>query len=1195
MPNKFKERLLTPDASGRLITSRLPTQVPASSWIEKTDWRRGKSTEDRTEGYDEFFPKTTEGLGVQNFPQQALSYNYQPIIFVGTLNRANGDRAFICASATTIYRYIAYDNGDYFEDADYFDSNYFETLEGSWKIIGDGFSALTTRWEAVTINSQLVMNNGIDLPVTHRFEETTVTPLYELRDNGVARVGTIAELNDVLMCFDIYQIKEAPLAEIRDPLVFDGVTAMQAISGHKFSNPICEWGKRFKNKAPENPSLIVDKIKHSWDVGSLTLGGSGWYMKDRIGDMDLEKFDAVLSQDLTTVVPPVEDGGPILALDGGTGPYYASYDAKPHTDKFYELYPTRPQEKDSIGYNEIWTMFMLKDVSPLGGLYIIQSNCGWITLSGDKLYWTGTGQQGYTADREITGIVKEKWYVVRMHISDNGKEDGAPPTPLTKDTVSNIEVRDLTDNVVFKMSFTADSYRIAPRVFGFGFSGYTTQALMAGEALTDREAAEIWRYFRTRYNGEEVGAGSPADCEFAELHDGSPVSLHAEKKTKKVIATTAVFSAGDANQTAAVVWSEGSKEERDIVDGFTDTETVTVLTDDERPNQAATKYVQGTALKSTKNVGATILAVGKIVQFANGVQGKVVSLSGGSPEVATLDTSAFIYPARDFSVRDDVASNFHVVASAEVFTADMVGESILFDSGEERKIVTYIDAKTVAVNKDEAIPTSGFRVTNPQHYEAFTTAEDVDRFSYRAFWSAIDQPRMFAATAKVKVVAGSRTVVLSSPVKWIECGCSITINGVGVNQGNLTVDILSVSHGNTVIRISDLPSYSLDETLMQSTTQIGNIVAFDELNQDGRAILKAVSLNRERLIIYKEILDGVGSIFICTYTGRVADPFLFDQVHEGPDCPVYSESIVEVMGEWHLYIGQNALYRFDPTTQHPREVEFFQLMEDQFFKEVDKSTPHQVFARDNTITKEIFIFFNGGNCIRFDYRYNSVSRSVMPARAAGMVRRPNSAEEWFVMGLADGTITRNGIVAAEDVSITASQAGTTVTVTAGTFDSEHVGRSIRWADNTIYAITAYISATQVTVDTSATIASTTATVIPAIYHRLGAAYDSTLRSGLDSWNGKGFNQILLERYQLRLGRRTKDMTATVSLMGAKEDEAESAVKVISMTDLSNTRRTCQLIRHFWGDKIVISGKNNPVSLVGRMFRTKVIDTKGFTQ
>jgi len=1172
MPNKFKEVLVNTDSGGRLITSRLPTQVRASSWIEKTDWRRGKSTEDRTEGYDEFYPKTTEALGVQNFPGLA-----SPIIFVGTLNRANGDRAFICATATDIYRYISYDNNEYFvpDAIPYYDAGYFESLTGHWKAIGTGFSANTTRWEAVTINSQLVMNNGIDLPVTHRFEESVVKPIYELRDNGVARVGTIAKLNDVLMCFDIYQIKEVPLADIRDPLVFDGVTAMQAISGYQPSNPVCEWWKIFRNNTPSNPSLIVSKINHSWDVGSLEYGGSGWFLRDRIGDMDINK-EGVLYQDLVAVVPPVEEGGPILALDGGDGTY-ASHVGEPRT----------------IDYHEIWVMFQLKDVT-IGGLYIIRSNCGFITMSGDKLVWSGTGQQVPPAEQEITGIVKEKWYVARMHISDTGTEDDATPFPLTHDTVSHIEVRDLSDNVVFRQSITADSFRTAPSVAGWGFSGYTTQVMMSKEVLTDDEAVKIWRYYRTRYNGAEPG-NDTNECEFAELHDGAPVSAFAEKKMKKITATTAIFAAADANQEAVVVWSEGGRGFRDLVEAFTDTSNVTVLTDDERPNQAVTKYLKGTLMTSTKNAGATLLAVGKIVEFENGVQGKIVSLSGGSPEVATLDTTDFIYPARDFTLRDDVATNFHVVATGPVFTAAMVGESILFDSGEERKIIAFVDTQTVTVNKDEGIPTTGFRVTNVNHYSAVTTAEDVDRFSYRAFWSAIDEPHNFAATAKVKVVAGSRTIVLDSPVKWIECGCSITITGVGINQGNLTADIQSVSHGNTVIRISEIPVHSLDETLIQSTAQIGNIVGFDELNQDGRAILKAVPLDRNRLIIYKEMLDGKGSIFICNYTGRPAAPFRFEQVYEGPNTPLYSESIIEVMGEWHLFIGQNALYRFDATSQHPREIEFFQFMEESFFKEVDKSLPHQVFARDNTITKEIILFFPGGNCIRYDYRYNTVSRSVMPARSGAMVRRPNSSEEWFIMGLADGTLIRNGIVAAEEVPVTASQTATTVTATAGAFDAEHVGRSIRWADDTVYAITAYISSTQVTVDTSATIVSTTATVIPAIWHRMGASYDSTLRSGLDSWNGKGFNSVLLERYQLRLGRRTNGMSATVSLMGAKEDLAESAVKVISMTDLSNTRRNCQLTRHFWGDKIVVSGKNNPVSLVGRVFRTKVIDTKGFTQ
>lgn len=915
----FKETHVSSGDGGRLITSARPTQVSAASWVDKVDWRRVIGGELRTEGYDKFYPKTTESIGLQNFPGGS-----SPILFLGTLNRANGDKAFIAATATDIYRFIAYDNGEYFVGGDYHNTGYFESTSGDWMNIGSGFSPNTKRWEAVMINSNLVMNNSYDLPVIHRFEETRVKPIYELRDNGITRVGTIAELADSLICADIYQMNDdTSRAAVVEPLSFTGVTASQVISGYASS---------------------------------------------------------------------------------GT-------------------------EKATI--------------------------------------------QGF-----------------------------------------------------------------------FGVVG-TAEKIM-----------------------QKIIASSP------------PIA----------------FTTNDANHKSIIIWDTDGK--RDLVDGFVDGTTVTVVSDDTRASQPFTKLSRSTRMQSTEPAASSILAAGQIVRFENGIRATVVSVSGGTPEVATLDVEELVHPARAFTVQDDVASNFHVVASAGVFTSDMVGESILFDSGQERKIVALINSTTVQVNKDNPILASGFKITNPNHYAAVTDTKVEERIGYREIWSAIAAPSMFGATVTAAVTASSKTVILANPANWVGCGCAITITGAGVNGGNLTTKIDTASHGNTVLRIRDLPSTTVAEAVIQSTEQIGNIVGLDDLSHDGRAIVKMVKLDRTRLIVYKEQVDGECEIFIQTYTGDVDSPFFLDQVHKGPDGPLYPEAIIEVAGGYHVYPGRNAFYKFDAVTQHPVEIESFQHMEKTFFDDVDSSDRSRVFAADNTITKEIMFFYpsnSGIDCLRFDYRHGTISRSQISARSAAMIRRPNSEEEWFVMGLEDGTIIRNGVIDADVIPIpSASQSGTTVTSTTAVFTSEHVGRSVKFADGTLHAIIGFTSATVVEVDTSATVAAATATIIPAIWHHDGADYTSTIQSGVDHWGGNGFNEILLERIQPQFGEFVKDASATYILVGAMTQEQEPEdVKAIALTDLSRVSRTANLVRKFWGDKTIITGKNNPATIVRRSFRTKVIGTKGW--
>lgn len=88
-------------------------------------------------------------------------------------------------------------------------SDYSQSIPEEWRIIytPDSNSVGRKRWEAVNINGYTVFNNGADLPLVYRVEWDKVKPIYALREAGVARVGSIAELNGVLVCGDVSQIK----------------------------------------------------------------------------------------------------------------------------------------------------------------------------------------------------------------------------------------------------------------------------------------------------------------------------------------------------------------------------------------------------------------------------------------------------------------------------------------------------------------------------------------------------------------------------------------------------------------------------------------------------------------------------------------------------------------------------------------------------------------------------------------------------------------------------------------------------------------------------------------------------------------------------------------------------------------------------------------------------------------------------
>lgn len=148
-----------------------------------------------------------------------------PINLVALARRPNGKTAIIVGTATRLFRFFAVDSGNYFEgngtasrylyESDTDDPGaalgtypYFNDNPGDWIIIGNGYSASGNRWEHVDINGYSVFNNGVDLPVTYRVEDSAVVPIYEMREQGILSVGTIAQTAGVLFCADIAELDE---------------------------------------------------------------------------------------------------------------------------------------------------------------------------------------------------------------------------------------------------------------------------------------------------------------------------------------------------------------------------------------------------------------------------------------------------------------------------------------------------------------------------------------------------------------------------------------------------------------------------------------------------------------------------------------------------------------------------------------------------------------------------------------------------------------------------------------------------------------------------------------------------------------------------------------------------------------------------------------------------------------------------
>ena len=216
------------------------------NYTKKRDIRKCLEREIRAEGYDSFNPKPAE--------EALMPPTEEDITLVTSVQNQNGHRAVVVGSKTKLWRYYGLDDPNYCYDpynlgdgyrlagtfnlevdadtkepgqnygeytpgafaardvADvdplYVEAGYYSDDVVQWQEIGSGFSGDGKRWEALNINGYLVLNNGVDLPMTYRERDSVVTPIYELRDQGIASVGSIAEHNGILICLDIRQIKD---------------------------------------------------------------------------------------------------------------------------------------------------------------------------------------------------------------------------------------------------------------------------------------------------------------------------------------------------------------------------------------------------------------------------------------------------------------------------------------------------------------------------------------------------------------------------------------------------------------------------------------------------------------------------------------------------------------------------------------------------------------------------------------------------------------------------------------------------------------------------------------------------------------------------------------------------------------------------------------------------------------------------
>lgn len=602
--------------------------------------------------------------------------------------------------------------------------------------------------------------------------------------------------------------------------------------------------------------------------------------------------------------------------------------------------------------------------------------------------------------------------------------------------------------------------------------------------------------------------------------------------------------------------------------------------------------------------------VGRYIRTFSGKRREITAYLSGT-QVTVGGTAMSITTAEPFYILQSDLTDQIVTTTASFFTSDMVGLKLYWDSGDVRRITGYISATQVYVSGDVPISQGRFKIQNKSAYSAYTDEANIDRYQYRLSWSQTDLPRRWAAIYYGSIPTGSRVLTLKYPVKSMSVGDSIRVLGAAQDGANLTAVVQFIAEDDVTVTLDTPAQTTVTNAQVQESDSLGSIVKFYDLIDDGSGVVRILTL-KDYAIVYKET-----GIYIGSYSGDTTEPFSFRRRYgddssrgEGTSRGLFwKNTLVSVVGEYHLYAGRDSFYRFDLTSQVPVEMPQMEPCKGLFFKNVDtgsRTFQDSVFAADNPMTKEVW-FCNPNSqtedrILAFDYFINQCRTSSAKVHSACPVKKPASsiqydpASIWFILGGDSATVMRYGKLNALDIesgAITATVSGGVVTASSDIFTYDHVGRTVLWSDGQAAFISEYVSPTQVQTTSSPTSPTGTFRIVPFMWNRLGESYDSLMVSGLDSF-GTPEQEKTAEGFTLLCGSRFPRILPNIELRTAEnESDAPTAGIAETLTDPDYLRIPVYLSSYFIGDTVRVSGSDNPCSVSGRIWSVDRRTIRGF--
>lgn len=297
---------------------------------------------------------------------------------------------------------------------------------------------------------------------------------------------------------------------------------------------------------------------------------------------------------------------------------------------------------------------------------------------------------------------------------------------------------------------------------------------------------------------------------------------------------------------------------------------------------------------------------------------------------------------------------------------------------------------------------------------------DVTRIQFRIMWSDLDPLRYALILNGTINLSDKDKVVLPFPVSsntW-GVGENMAIIGAGPNEGVLggqegieEGDPITNIAGN-VLTLQEPADSHIDDLAYPLSVQItrfadvSSLVGYYDIEEDGSRIKRIMPL-AQNVIIYKD-----RSIYTGRYTSDATAPYEFTCAYRGLNTPYYEYSLFNLLGQYHVYATASGIYRFYGV-DIPVKDQVLTLCEDKFYGGLTAADMDNVFAADNAITQEMWLFSPAG-VLCYSYKEKDANWIDDAYGAACHIVRPaanylsTSGENWFVMSKA-GMIFQYGL------------------------------------------------------------------------------------------------------------------------------------------------------------------------------------------